>query len=69
MFILTCVFNGLAGGGPNGKRGALIEDDCTAHLLSGIFNKRTGSISDGNKTEFTPAGKEIFFIAMNDDLE
>ncbi|CAF0788205.1 unnamed protein product [Rotaria sp. Silwood1] len=38
-FILTCVFNGLAGSGPNG-----------------IFTQRTGSISDQNLTEFTPAG-------------
>lgn len=38
-FIVTCIFNGLASGGPNG-----------------IFNQRTGSVSDENLTEFTPAG-------------
>jgi hypothetical protein len=41
-FIITCVFNGLASGGPNG-----------------IFNQRTGSVSDQNLTDFTPAGRLI----------
>lgn len=58
-FIMTCIFNGLAGSGPNGmicfsKIKYLIMNICL-----GIFIQRTANVSDQNPTEFTPAGKLI----------
>lgn len=59
-FIITCIFNGLASGGPNGKYKRIhsfeMKEIDDFLLSSGIFNQRTGSVSDENFTEFTPAG-------------
>lgn len=60
-FILTCVFNGLASSGANGMNECHVSEKAYYCILScsvsGIFNQRTGGVSDDNLTDFTPAGK------------
>ncbi len=65
-FIITCTFNGLAGAGPNGRnhfdRFQILEISILSYIkiiLLGIFTRSTGSVSDQNLTDFTPAGKLI----------
>ena len=58
-FILTCIFNGLAGSGPNGMICFSKIKYIIIRIYLGIFKQQTGNVSDQNPTEFTPAGKLI----------
>ena len=57
-FIITCVFNGLAGVGPNGMNDVLNFNTFSKNISRlGVFNQQTGSVSDNNPTDFTPSGE------------